>query len=82
MREGGRVSSPKRRFSLLLTRHDDGSALVQALEEVLLEGVVVERAVDVGGSDGRERHAYFGKIGLALVLALVPALRVHRVLLF
>lgn len=64
------------------TWYDYGAVLVQALEEVLLQGVVVERAVDVGGADGGVGHADLGKVGLALELALVPALRVSGVLLF
>lgn len=67
---------------MLLTWHDDGTVLVQTLEKVLLQGVVVERAVDVSGADGGVRHADLGEVRLALELPLVPALGVGGVLLF
>lgn len=67
---------------LSFTWHDNCSVLVQTLEKVLLQGVVVERAVDVGRSDGGVGHANLGEVRLALELALVPALRVRGVLLF
>lgn len=65
--------------SSCLTGYDDGSVLVQALEKVLLQGVVVKRAVDVGGADGGVGHADLGEVSLALALPLVPAVGVGRV---
>lgn len=66
---------------LRLTGHDDRSILVQPFEKVLLEGVVVEGAVDIRRADGGIRHADFVEVSFALVLALVPTLGVYRVAL-
>jgi hypothetical protein len=57
----------------------DGAAGLEAVEKPLLDGVVVERAVDVHGPDGRPVHAARGQQALRLQLALVTALGVHRV---
>lgn len=63
------------------TRDDNGSVLVQSLEEVFFQWVVVQRAVDVGRSDGRVWQAIVGEKSLALVLPLVSRLRIHRIAL-
>jgi serine kinase of HPr protein (carbohydrate metabolism regulator) len=57
----------------------DGAAGLEPVEEPLLHGVVVERAVDVHRPDGRPVHAARGQQALRLQLPLVPALRVHGV---
>jgi len=57
----------------------DGAAGLEAVEEPLLDGVVVERAVDVHRPDGRPVHAAGGEQALRLQLPLVPALGVHGV---
>ena len=50
--------------------HDDGAAGGEAVEEVLLDGVVVERAVDVDGADARVVDAARREQRLRLQLAL------------
>lgn len=69
------------RLSAAFTWHYHRPVLVQPLKEVLLEGVVVEGPVDVGGADGGVGHADLGEVGLALELPLVPALGVRGILL-
>jgi hypothetical protein len=57
----------------------DGAASLEPVEEPLLHGVVVERAVDVHRPDRRPVHVPGLQQALRLQLPLVPALRVDGV---
>lgn len=57
----------------------DGAALLEALEEPLLHGVVVQRPINVHGSDGRPGRALALQQRLRVQLPFVPALGVHGV---
>lgn len=60
-------------------RDGDRATSLEPVEEPLLHGVVVERAVDVDRPDGRPVHAARLQEALRLQLSLVPAFRVHGV---
>lgn len=60
-------------------RDGDRATSLEPVEEPLLHGVVVERAVDVDRSDGRPVHAARLQQALCLQLSLMPAFWVHNV---
>lgn len=64
-----------------VTGDADGHALVQALEEPLVQWVIVAGSVDVGRADGGECDSCLTQVALGVELALVTAIGVYVIAL-
>ena len=80
-RNGEILHVAKAREVATVAGYADGPVRLNALEEVLLQRVVVLCAVDVRGADARPRQAAPREELLRVQLTLVPALEVHLVTL-